>query len=247
MAEPDRDHTPAALPLYLRVATALRDDLDHQRIQPGSRLPSERTLADRFRVNRQTVRSALQFLREQSLVVTDRRGTFAAVAAPPPPAAPADGRHPSFPGGSVATGALVRAGLRWQHAPYETALALDLPPSEPTLVHRHLVLDARGDVVQRTLTHFSHHALEEIPELGRYRRGKDCEQQPDLRLLYHWMHRAGLRPVRRESIGASEHCAPDQVQLTVHREVADQHGHLLELTELHFAPQTAAWRYEFSG
>ncbi len=61
MAEP---HAPTAIPLYLRVAAALRDDLTQRRIAPGARLPSERSLVDRFQVNRQTVRSALRLLRE---------------------------------------------------------------------------------------------------------------------------------------------------------------------------------------
>lgn len=77
MAEPDSGAA-AEVPLYLRVAAALREDLAQRRISPGSRLPSERSLSQRYHVNRQTVRSALQLLRDEGLVVTDRRGTFAA-------------------------------------------------------------------------------------------------------------------------------------------------------------------------
>lgn len=80
MAEPETEAA-ADAPLYLRVAAALREDLAHRRISPGSRLPSERSLSMRYHVNRQTVRSALQLLRDERLVVTDRRGTFAAAGA----------------------------------------------------------------------------------------------------------------------------------------------------------------------
>ncbi|GGT29571.1 GntR family transcriptional regulator [Streptomyces purpureus] len=257
MAEPDHDRT--ELPLYLRVATALRDDLTHRRIPPGSRLPSERSMAHRFRVNRQTVRSALQLLRDQRLVVTDRRGTFAA-----------SGEHEArgpvltpgqqyFPGGTEATGALIRAGLTWEAPAVDLAAQLSLAPGEPTLVHHHRVLTPGGTPLQRSVSRFSAHALAEIPELRRYRRGKDCDQQPDLRLLYHWMHQAGLRLTRRETIGVQQ---PDTIgragglvrgpetggaRLAVHRVVSDQHGHALEITDIDFAAHAADWTYEFSG
>lgn len=99
MAEPDSEAT-ADAPLYLRVAAALREDLAHRRISPGSRLPSERSLSQRYHVNRQTVRSALQLLRDERLVVTDRRGTFAAAETGGEPVTPAlTARRPTFPGG----------------------------------------------------------------------------------------------------------------------------------------------------
>ncbi|MEU7018518.1 GntR family transcriptional regulator [Streptomyces sp. NPDC046385] len=255
MAEPVPEPGPrAALPLYLRVAAVLRDDLIQRRISPGSRLPSERHLAHRFHVNRQTVRGALQLLRDERLVVTDRRGTFAAEhdQRGPSPTAP----RRSFPGGPRAADALVRAALAWEAPPVALAARLSLAPGEPTLVHRHAVLAPSGVSLQRSVSWFSRPALTEIPQLGRYRRGAEgYRQQPDLRLLYHWMHHAGLRTTHRESVGVpqdpaghpADRAADGAARLSVHRVVSDQHGHALEVTDIDVAARTGSWTYEFSG
>ncbi|MFD8643778.1 GntR family transcriptional regulator [Streptomyces zaomyceticus] len=251
MAEPETEAA-ADAPLYLRVAAALREDLAHRRISPGSRLPSERSLSMRYHVNRQTVRSALQLLRDERLVVTDRRGTFAAAGAGGEPAVPAlTARRPSFPGGPRAAEALVRATLTWEPPPTPLTARLQLAPGEPTLVHRHVVLGPHGSALQRAVSWFSRPALTEIPQLARYRRGRDCRQQPDLRLLYHWMHQAGLRITHRESVGVppgpATTTAGGAARLVVHRVVSDQHGHALEITDIDFSAQSAAWTYEFSA
>ncbi|MFC8583791.1 GntR family transcriptional regulator [Streptomyces sp. NPDC057217] len=251
MAEPDSGAA-AEVPLYLRVAAALREDLAQRRISPGSRLPSERSLSQRYHVNRQTVRSALQLLRDEGLVVTDRRGTFA--AGPGAEARTEDPgprvHRPSFPGGPRAAGTLVRASLAWEPPPVPLAPRLLLAPGEPTLVHRHAVLDPQGSALQRAVSWFSRPALAEIPQLARYRRGRDCRQQPDLRLLYHWMHQAGLRVVHRESVGVPADpgtTAGGAARLLVHRVVSDQHGRALEITDIDVAARSAAWTYEFSA
>ncbi|OKK22158.1 hypothetical protein AMK16_02895 [Streptomyces sp. CB00455] len=76
MPSPSRGGGPAAaLPKYQRIAAELRRELDRAALTPGGRLPSERSLAARYEVNRQTIRAALQHLREEGLVVTGRRGT----------------------------------------------------------------------------------------------------------------------------------------------------------------------------
>lgn len=54
---------PAAMPKYQRIAAALRHELARAAGSPGGKLPSERSLAARYGVNRQTVRAALQELR----------------------------------------------------------------------------------------------------------------------------------------------------------------------------------------
>ncbi len=88
------------------------------------------------------------------------------------------------------------------------------------------------------------------PQLARYRRGRDYRQQPDLRLLYHWMHQAGLRVVHRESVGVPADpgtAAGGAARLLVHRVVSDQHGHALEVTDIDVTARSAAWTYEFSA
>ncbi|MFF0486656.1 winged helix-turn-helix domain-containing protein [Streptomyces sp. NPDC004435] len=243
------------VPRYLRVAAALRDDLGRRALAPGGRLPSERSLAQRYHVNRQTVRSALQLLREERLVVTDRRGTFAATGPEPDGEAPLEPPAPSaawpvFPGGSRAAEALVRASLGWEPPPAALAPRLLLAPGEPTLVHRHRVLAPQGRELQRAVSWFSRPALDEIPQLARYRRARPCVSRPDLRLLYHWMHKAGLRVTHRESVrvpsATAGTAAGGTARLSVHRVVSDQHGHVLEVTDIDFSAQEAAWTYEYS-
>ncbi|MFD0265156.1 GntR family transcriptional regulator [Streptomyces sp. NPDC127106] len=116
MPSPSRDGGPAALPKYLRIAAALRQELEDAAHGPGGRLPSERTLAAHYRVNRQTVRAALQHLREDGLIVTERRGTRSAF--PAPPAAPAPPAPPAAPAPSAAPGPSARYGAARAHGAY---------------------------------------------------------------------------------------------------------------------------------
>ncbi|KNG94227.1 phosphonate metabolism transcriptional regulator PhnF [Pseudaestuariivita atlantica] len=73
---------PRRTPVWQAIATALRIDLSEGRYMPGDRLPTEAALAERFGVNRHTVRHAMAHLVEEGLVRT-RRGSGAFVAARP--------------------------------------------------------------------------------------------------------------------------------------------------------------------
>lgn len=62
---------------WARIERQLRQDIELGGLAPGSRLPSEHLLAERFGVNRHTVRRALSALQERGLVrVEQGRGTF---------------------------------------------------------------------------------------------------------------------------------------------------------------------------
>lgn len=69
-------------PVWKAIADALREDLAEGRYGPGDRLPTEAALAERFGVNRHTVRHGLAALVDEGLVRT-RRGAGAFVAATP--------------------------------------------------------------------------------------------------------------------------------------------------------------------
>ena len=69
-------------PIWKAIASALRSDLAEGRYTPGDKLPTEAALADRFGVNRHTVRHGISVLVEEGLVRT-RRGAGAFVAATP--------------------------------------------------------------------------------------------------------------------------------------------------------------------
>ena len=60
-------------PLWQAIAANLRGDIAEGRYPPGDKLPGEMALAERFGVNRHTVRHALTLLKEEGLVHS-RRG-----------------------------------------------------------------------------------------------------------------------------------------------------------------------------
>lgn len=69
-------------PIWKAIADALRGDLAEGRYTPGEKLPTESALAERFGVNRHTVRHGISALVEEGLIRT-RRGAGAFVAARP--------------------------------------------------------------------------------------------------------------------------------------------------------------------
>lgn len=72
----------ARTPVWKAIADALRGDLAEGRYAPGDKLPTEAALAERFGVNRHTVRHGISALVEEGLIRT-RRGAGAFVAATP--------------------------------------------------------------------------------------------------------------------------------------------------------------------
>jgi len=74
--------SPPKTPIWKAIADALRSDLSEGRYRPGDKLPTEAALADRFGVNRHTVRHGISALVDEGLIRT-RRGAGAFVAATP--------------------------------------------------------------------------------------------------------------------------------------------------------------------
>ena len=74
---PIRKDTP--VPLYYQLAEQIREQIESQELVPGSQLPSERDLADRYGISRMTARQALTYLvRQGRLMVRPGIGTFVA-------------------------------------------------------------------------------------------------------------------------------------------------------------------------
>ena len=69
-------------PVWKAIANALRTDIAEGRYGPGDKLPTEAALAQRFGVNRHTVRHGLSSLIADGMIRT-RRGAGAFVAATP--------------------------------------------------------------------------------------------------------------------------------------------------------------------
>lgn len=64
--------------LWRQIQKALTDDIQAAVIVPGERLPTEHDLAERFQVNRHTVRRAMKALEDDGLIrIEQGRGTFA--------------------------------------------------------------------------------------------------------------------------------------------------------------------------
>lgn len=68
---------PSPVPLYYRLAQAIRQLVNDQNPPPWQKLPSEQAVADYFHISRPTVRRAWQVLEQQRLICRDHgRGTF---------------------------------------------------------------------------------------------------------------------------------------------------------------------------
>lgn len=73
----------AEAPLYLRIAQELRQNIVEGVYKAGEQVPTEATLAERFSVNRHTLRRAISLLASEGLLRVDQgRGTFVADMAP---------------------------------------------------------------------------------------------------------------------------------------------------------------------
>ncbi|MEV0183272.1 GntR family transcriptional regulator [Streptomyces sp. NPDC050625] len=227
-------------PLYWRIATKLLAELRDGTVPPGERLPGERQLAEHFGVSRETVRQALEVLRRDGLVATDRRGSHATLAGRPVE----DPVSLAFPVGvrSADPCAVDRATVTWEAPPPEHAAALGLAPHRPTLVHRYESAAPDGRTLRAAVTSFSAVALSEVEELGRYRDRADGSAAAQLRRAYDWMRRAGLALHHRDSITQ----ATDAASVRVTRRVHDQYARPLEITDLVVDAQQDALIYEFT-
>ncbi|CAL9373887.1 GntR family transcriptional regulator [Streptomyces griseomycini] len=227
-------------PLYRRIATELLDELRDGTIPPGERLPGERQLAEHFGVSRETVRQALQLLRRDGLVATDRRGSHATLPGLPRETPASLG----FPVGArcATRGAVARATVAWETPPPGHAEALGVAPARPTLVHRYWSASADGRELRTAVTSFSAVALAEVEELARYRERADGTAAAELRRAYDWMRRAGLTLHHRDTI--TRIAGTPSVRVT--RRVHDQYARPLEITELLVDAQQDALVYEFT-
>lgn len=72
-----RDEGASTLARWAQIAAALREDIATGRFAPGTRLPNESQLAERFEVHRHTLRQAVrQLVHEGHLRVVQGRGTY---------------------------------------------------------------------------------------------------------------------------------------------------------------------------
>lgn len=73
------DFMDSRMPLYLQIKNVLLDRIDSEELLPGESIDSERELASRYGVNRQTIRSAINVLIEDGVLVKiPKKGTYVA-------------------------------------------------------------------------------------------------------------------------------------------------------------------------
>ncbi|OEJ34885.1 GntR family transcriptional regulator [Streptomyces subrutilus] len=238
MPSPSRGGGPAAMPKYQRIAAALRDELDRAAQAPGGRLPSERSLAARYQVNRQTIRAALQHLREDGLVVTGRRGTRAVAAASPAPvpAGPGAGSAPLPAPAAVSVRA--QSWLTLVTVPPSLAALLGISGGERTLVHHRRERGPAGETLRHAVTYLSRDAVSRSPELARYRDRPAAVRDEDLSPVHRWLDRAEADGRVAETLTMTRITHPQAVAqacgLTVRRTLHDTSGRLLAVTDLAF-------------
>lgn len=241
MPSPSMGGGPAAMPKYQRIAAALRDELDRAAHTAGGRLPSERTLAARYQVNRQTVRAALQHLREDGLVVTGRRGTRAVAAAgrgSEPEPAPVAEPTPVSPSVPVPVPVHAQCWLTLVTVPPSLAALLGVSGGEPTLVHHHRERGPAGQTLRHAVTYLSREAVARTPELARYRDRSTVARDEDLAPLHRWLDRSEVDGRVAETLTMTRVTTPSAAArtcgLTVRRTVHDTSGRLLAVTDLAF-------------
>ncbi|MFD9301398.1 GntR family transcriptional regulator [Streptomyces sp. NPDC060048] len=242
MPSPSRGGGQAAMPKYQRIAAALRREIDHAALTPGARLPSERSLAARYQVNRQTVRAALQHLREDGLVVTGRRGTRTAPPPPQPPAAvPAADPVPVVAAPAQAPPASGPAQHWLTLVTLAPALAdqLGMRGGERTLVHHHRESGPGGETRRHEVTYLCPRTVDGTPELARYRdRAAAGVRDEDLGPLHRWLERAARGGRVAETITMTRtsfpHAPAPAGGLSVRRTLHDVSGRLLAVTDLAF-------------
>ncbi|MEU8777872.1 GntR family transcriptional regulator [Streptomyces sp. NPDC048606] len=235
MPSPSRGGGPAAMPKYQRIAAALREELDRAAHACDGRLPSERTLAARYGVNRQTVRAALQQLRADGLIVTGRRGTRAVAAEEAPR------RSPSASDGPVpyaAPAVPIRSRLALVTVPPSLATLLGMSGGAVTLVHHQRAYGPAGETLQHAVTYFCPRVVRGAPELAPYLDRAAAARDEDLRPLHRWLERATARGRTAETITmtrTSHPAAPAPAcGLSVRRTLHDVSGRLLAVTDLAF-------------
>ena len=75
--DPNRVKRGSGVSLWRQIKEQIADDIAGGVIAPGSRLPTEHDLANRFVVNRHTVRRAMKALEQEGLIrIEQGRGTF---------------------------------------------------------------------------------------------------------------------------------------------------------------------------
>jgi GntR family transcriptional regulator len=226
-------------PLYYQVYSIIADAISSGQLKPGDRVPTERSLCQRFSVSRATVRRAYRRLAEEGVVTaTVGRGSFV-VGAPlaEPPNALMSFTELAAARGLTATAEVAREELRPAIAEEAAVFGIDVTGLIFEL-ERVRILDGDRVAVDRTRI-----PLAIAPKL--------TEQDFTDASIYDTLEAAGAAPVRGDvvvsSVAADEHRAGAlgiavRAPLLVCTTMSyDEGGRLVEICEIAYR----ADRYQF--
>ncbi|WP_019502514.1 phosphonate metabolism transcriptional regulator PhnF [Pseudanabaena sp. PCC 6802] len=194
-------------PLYVQIAAELRHNIQQNVYRVGEQLPTEAQLAERFAVNRHTLRQAISLLKTEGLLRVDRgRGTFVAGPTIRYPighrvryneALKAQGRQASF------------LLLRALETPADTAVAkgLEIAPGESVALVERLGF-ADGEPISITTGYFP---LKHFPNLLD---PFSLEQLQALQSLSKWLQQNyGCDHIRRSTTVSARSVLPQDARL----------------------------------
>jgi len=236
-----RRATPHALPRYMEIEQALRDEI--VRLRPGDPLPSDAELCERFGVSRMTARSGVQRLVEAGLIYrVPGQGTF--VADPPIHRRP--GSLLSFSEDMRMRGLSPHSRIlhiEQRRPESKEQNALDVPDDEPVTVIRRLRL-ASGNPM----------AVEQavLPPDCAAVLAADLENGS----LHEALEAMSRRPTLARGHVEPQAATPDDAELleitagtpmlVERRTIFDQHDRPVELTETRYSPSRYAFDIELA-
>lgn len=210
-----RDPAPPPRHRYAAIAEKLRHAIETRQIEPGYNIPSERELAERHAVTRQTVRAAVDHLQAAGLVTRDRLGTYVLGADTGPGLGPrgAAAEQQDFPGLLLRTPVLHCTGLLTDAG---TAPGNSTAGHEP-LVYRHWVYGHDGRVGQSSVSSFHRRLVDLVPPLteavGQVRGDKQIAStvlrgvDPQLGSVLGWLRRRFPEAQQTDRVQALPHTA----------------------------------------
>lgn len=153
--------------LWRQIADQLRRDIIDGLMPEGAQLPAEMALAERFAVNRHTVRGAIAALVQEGVLRAEQgRGTFVEKA---PLISYALGRRTRFSAnleGQVREQGRRLLAARTVAAEARTAAALDVAPGAP-LLQLDMIGEADGRPISRSTAWFDAHRFPKMVEVFR--------------------------------------------------------------------------------
>ncbi len=153
-----------ALPKYVQIANHIREQIARGELRPGEDVPSERELAQSWRVARPTATRALEYLRNQGLVES-RRGSGTYVR--PSPAIPTGRQRYQQATDPAAQGSESVEYLPTEvvPAPDHVVTGLRLPGAVPVIVHTRLVRSSERTPLEITTSWFAASLADQVPTL----------------------------------------------------------------------------------